>query len=285
MHSEYPGEQPRIRHTLRNFGSYRDIPPISQHIRRCPLELAAQTNEQSEAKFDPRLPPAIPARDRPPPHSIYATFASYVTWLIQIVFLWRRGTPRKQDTAPTRVPSIPNPDPLHAPHDPLEQWKLRMLLARRKKEAERACRNPNVIMAFTGLPMPVTDLLFSGSAEKRKWHELSEDRSQPAELPWRPHFPVSSSYSLSPVSPREPEPPSSQEKYNFPSFDWRIRSRCTSPGCSSEDSVWSSRGEFPDERLETTSSRCTSPFFADECSEDGSDSEIQECLALMLEED
>ncbi|KAJ7655220.1 hypothetical protein DFH06DRAFT_1201941 [Mycena polygramma] len=292
MHTEYSGEQPRIRQTLRNFGSYRDIPSKSQHISRCPLDFAAQTSEQCEAKFDPHLLPVVPHRDRfPSTHSIYTTFASYVTWLIQIVFLWRRGTPRKQDTMPTRMSPIPNLDPLHAAQDPVEQWKLRMLLARRKKEAERACRNPNVIMAFTGLPVPVADLLSSGGAEKRKWDELSEDEDQPAELPWQPHFPAPSPCPLSPMSPhytcsslREPEAPSSQEKYIFPSFDWHIRSRCTSPGCSSADSVWS-RDEFPDEQPENTSSRCTSPFLAEDCSEDDSDSEIQECVTLMFEED
>ncbi|KAJ6574683.1 hypothetical protein B0H19DRAFT_1125256 [Mycena capillaripes] len=272
--------QTLIRQTLRNSGSFKDSSQNAQHISAWPRPFTEQTSEKPETKLVAELP--LPPSSRSPHNFIYTTFASYVTWLLQAVFFWRRSTfwsvvPYQEPAQEVKLQMSATP----SEEDSAQEWKLQMLMVRRKREAERARHNPNVVVTFSGL----AEVGLSGGAEKRKRDDLSEDDDGAVplgnELPWHPRLPPPSS---SPVLSCAIMTPHAYAESNHPKYtsllsDCPPLSRCASP-CSSEDSVWDERDAEPQECI----SRCASPWSCDD-SGDESDAELQECIRLIFEDD
>ncbi|KAJ7356940.1 hypothetical protein DFH08DRAFT_954252 [Mycena albidolilacea] len=172
--------------------SYGDIPQKTQQSISCPRTLPQQeTCVKREIDTAVELPPAAPSRP-PPSNFIYTTFVSCVGWLLRILFCWRssdvggltpslrsNGAPAPQELEQlllrrhSPAPSAPTHDP-----NPLPDWRLQMLMERRKKEADRAQDNRTIVVTFSGparLNVELGVLENSRAGNRKQVCDLSED--------------------------------------------------------------------------------------------------------------
>ncbi|KAJ7275452.1 hypothetical protein B0H12DRAFT_1066305 [Mycena haematopus] len=156
-----------------------------------------------------------------PSNFIYTTFA----YLLQIGFRWtsasmpshaatndelcRLQPPTQQrNTDVQRAQHAVKHPHNHEPEPPTQDWRLQMLMERRRREAERAQHNPHVVVTFSGptrvgvnefsvanhAPEPLKRVCAANLSE-------DEDSCQPQQLlPFTSSGPVSRCGSVTPVS-------------------------------------------------------------------------------------
>jgi len=294
MGAQYCGQQTVMREALPKSGSFEDRPQKTQHIGACPRTLTRQqTGENREMT---KLAAELPS-PRSPTNFIYTTFASYVAWLLQLIFRWRSNASLDQENnTPSSRPDQPEapaqevkklhtqglspPPGMATAHDPGQDWRLQILMERRKREVEHAQRNRNIVVTFSG-PAQVD----VGLSVEKNTENLSEDEDG-CRLP----LPFSSSDPVSLRGTTVPRYcPLSTEKHAPAFFDsdcpGPMLSRSASP-CPS-DVTWVD-SEFDAEHTSTsassdrpTRSRCSSPIGWEDMNGDESDEELRECTAVI----
>ncbi|KAJ6519420.1 hypothetical protein C8R45DRAFT_918454 [Mycena sanguinolenta] len=199
-------------------------------------------------------------------------------WILQIIFHRPFSTaqplestapnPQKPDQPPathTVTPASKPSPPTSVDNDPPQDWRLQMLMERRRREAERARHNPSIVVTFSGPTRVTVDKL---SVTKRVCvADLSADEDGDCQPP----LPFISPELVSRMAPCCSSP--TEKKTSAFSDCSRLRRR--RPSSSSSDTPWE------DSTSCSTQSRSSSPTRCEDMTNtDEEFDEEEECTAV-----